>query len=88
MHPLLKAYERQALKHSVRIVRSNPHTVKSPFQTHAMQQSRQTARSVCRWQDFSAQAGEFGNVLHMDGHAAQLLTIRAAGGGEKSGPQC
>ena len=32
----LKAYERQALKHSVRIVRSNPHTVRSLFRSHAM----------------------------------------------------
>ena len=29
------------VKHSVRIVRSNPHTIKSLFETHAMRQSRQ-----------------------------------------------
>ena len=36
----LKAYERQALRHTVRIVRSNPHTVRSMFQSKAMAQSR------------------------------------------------
>ena len=41
----LKAYERQALKHSVRIVRSNPHIVKSLFQTHAMRRSRQIQKN-------------------------------------------
>ena len=36
----LKAYERQALRHTVRIVRSNPHTIRSVFQSKAMAQSR------------------------------------------------
>ena len=82
----LKAYERQALKHSVKIVRSNPHTVKSLFQTHAMRQTRQMERPPCRCHEFSARAPEFGKVLHIDGHAALLPAIFAVGGHENLRP--
>ena len=82
----LKAYERQALKHSVRIVRSNPHTVKSLFQAHAMRQTRQMERPPCRCHEFSARAPEFGKVLHIDGHAALLRAIFAVGGHENLRP--
>ena len=82
----LKAYERQALKHSVRIVHSNPRTVKSLFQTHAMCQTRHMKRPPCRCHDFSARAPEFGKVLHIDGHAALLPAIFAVGGHENLRP--
>ena len=73
----LKAYERQALKHSVRTVSSNPHTVKSLFQAHAMRQSRQTTGPTCKCSTFVSRAGEFGKVLQIDGHRALLPTIFA-----------
>ena len=82
----LKAYERQALKHSVRIVRSNPHTVRSLFQTHAVRQTRRMERPPCRCHEFSARAPEFGKVLHIDGHAALLPAVFAVGGHENLRP--
>ena len=78
----LKAYERQALKHSVRIVWSNPHTVRSLFQPHAMSQSRLHARPACKCAQFSTQAAEFGRVVDIDGHTALLPVNFGVGGHE------
>ena len=51
----LKAYERHALQHAVRVVRSNPHTVRSLFQAQAMTQSRLTTKPQCRCTDSNKQ---------------------------------
>ena len=82
----LKAYERQALKHSVRIVRSNPHTVRSLFQSHAMSQSRLKTQPACRCAQFSSRAAEFGRVIDIDGHAALLPVNFGMGGHEALRP--
>ena len=76
----LKAYERQALRNTVRIVRSNPHTVRSLFQSHTMTQSRLLQRPHCQCAIFRPQAAQFGRVLDIDGHVALLpVNFRAVG---------
>ena len=76
----LKAYERQALRHTVRIVRSNPHTVRSVFQSKAMAQSRMMKKPPCRCAEFASQAEQYGVVLDVDGHVALVPVAMNVGG--------
>ena len=76
----LKAYERQALRHTVRIVRSNPHTVRSVFQSKAMAQSRMMTKPPCRCAEFASQAKQYGDVIDVDGHVALIPVALNVGG--------
>ena len=76
----LKAYARQALRHTVRIVRSNPHTVRSVFQSKAMAQSRLMKKPPCRCAEFCKQAAQYGDVIDVDGHVALVPVALNVGG--------
>ena len=76
----LKAYERQALQHKVRIVRSNPHTVRSVFQSKAMAQSRMMTKPPCRCAEFASQAKQYGEVISVDGYVALIPVALNVGG--------
>ena len=75
-----KAYERQALRHTVRIVRSNPHTVRSVFQSKAMAQSRLMKKTPCHCAKFCKHAAQYGDVIDVDGHVA-LVPVQLNVGG-------
>ena len=76
----LKAYERQALRHTVRMVRSNPHTVRSVFQSKAMAQSRLMKKPPCRCAEFRKHAAQYGDVIDVDGHVALVPVALNVGG--------
>ena len=76
----LKAYEHKALRHIVRIVRSNPHTVRSVFQFHVMKQARLPTRLECRCAAFQPLAEQFGTWINIQGRVA-LIPLRLDIGG-------
>ena len=76
----MKAYEHHAVRHTVRIVRSNPHTVRSVFQSKAMAQSRLMKKTPCRCAEFQKHASEYGEVIDVDGHIALVPVALNVGG--------
>ena len=81
----LKAYERQALRYTIRIVRSNPHTVKSVLQIHAMKQSRLQPRPQCHCGSFHGIAEQFGTTCEVAGHKSVRPDDHVPILGEKQG---
>ena len=79
---ILKTYAHQALRHTVRIVRSNPHTVRSVFQSKAMAPSRMMKKPPCRCVEFASQANQYGDVIEVDGHLALIPVALNVGGHE------
>ena len=78
----MRPFERQALKHVVRIVRSSPHSVRSVLQAAAMRQSRSTTRPTCQCSTFHRVAAQFGTPRDIDGHVVLVplsLNVAAVG---------
>ena len=76
----MKAYEKQAPRHTVRVVRANPHTVRSVFQGKTMRQSRLECKPQCHCSTFQEGAPEHRTVQHIDGHVALLPLHLGVGG--------
>ena len=77
----LRPFERQALKHTVRIVHSSPHSMRSVLQVAAMKQCRSASRPQCTCSIFANVVAQFGSPRLIDGHAALVPWSLIVGGG-------
>ena len=71
----LKAWEKQAVKRVVRVVRSSPRTVQTVFSKAAAQREWSTTRSPCTCHKHIATARQYGHLVDTERHVA-LIPIR------------
>ena len=68
-------------KHSdTRSAYSNPHTVRSVFQSKAMAQFGMMKKPTCRCAEFASQAEQYGDVIDVNGHVALIPVALNVGG--------